>query len=459
MITTNIPSVVDEERGLNPPLGLLYVAAYTREKTSHQVRVLDCLAEGVSHDRLEARVREEAPDVVGIQAMTFTWIDARMAADTVKRACPSCRVVLGGPHAHIYPRESLAVPSVDFVIQGEGEQPFVSLLSALEGRQSLETVGGLAWRDAVTGETRVNPPAPPLEDLDGLPFPARDLVPVDRYYSLLARRNPITTLFSSRGCPYRCLFCDRPAMGRRFRPHGATRVVDEIEACLRMGIQEFFFYDDTFNVNRQRVLDICSEIKRRGLDITFDIRARVDRMDEEMLRALKRAGCERIHYGVESADEGVLRTLRKDIQLDQVERIFKATRGQGMKTLAYFMIGNPGEDREAVLKTIRFAKRLDPDYVHFSVLTPFPATPLYQMALETGRFKEDHWAAFARDPKPGFQPGLWEEKMGREELVELLRYAYKSFYLRPIVVWRNLKSRTPMELFRKAKAGWKVFRV
>jgi radical SAM superfamily enzyme YgiQ (UPF0313 family) len=459
MITTNIPSVVDEERGISPPLGLLYVAAYARQKTSHTLEVLDCQAENVEHDALEERIRRSSPDVVGIQAMTFTWIDARLAAEAAKRACPSCKVVLGGPHAHIYPLESLSLPCVDFVIQGEGELPFVRLLSALEGECTFSDVDGLAWRDVATGEPRRNLPAKPLEDLDSLPFPARDLTPIHKYYSLLAHHNPITTLFSSRGCPYRCLFCDRPAMGRRFRPHSAPRVVDELEACQKMGIREFFFYDDTFNVNRQRVLDICSEIRRRRLEVTFDIRARVDRMDEEMLKALREAGCERIHYGVESADEGVLQTLRKDIHLDQVRNVFKATRKNGMKTLAYFMIGCPGEDRAKALKSIRFAKELDPDFVHFSVLTPFPATPLYQMGLEQGRFKTDYWADFARHPEKGFQPPLWEEKMRREELIELLRYAYKSFYLRPTVVWRNLSVRSPMEFIRKARAGLKLFRV
>lgn len=459
MITTNIPSVVDEERGFNPPLGLLYIASYTRAKTSHEVRVLDAPAEGVSHADLEERLRQADADVVGIQAMTFTWIDARKAAEAAKRAKPSCRVVLGGPHAHIYPLESLAVPAVDFVVQGEGEVPFVELLEALEGRRAFSTVAGLAWRDPATGEAKKNPPAPPLLNLDSLPFPARDLTPVERYSSILAKRNPVTTFFSSRGCPYQCLFCDRPAMGHQFRPHSADYVVAELEECLRLGVREVFFYDDTFNVNRQRVLDICDGIRRKGLEFSFDIRARVDRMDEGMLEALKGAGCERIHYGVESADEGVLRTLRKGIDLRQVETVFRATRKHGMKTLAYFMIGNPGETREQALQTIAFAKKLDPDYAHFSVLTPFPATPLYQMGLDQGRYPTDHWAAFAKDPRIDFQPPLWEEHMKREELIDLLRYAYQSFYLRPKTVWRNLRVASAGEFLRKARAGLKLFRV
>jgi anaerobic magnesium-protoporphyrin IX monomethyl ester cyclase len=459
MITTNIPSVVDEERGFNPPLGLLYVAGYARAHTKNTIQVLDCQVEEVGHAQLESRIRAADPDVVGIQALTFTIIDARMVADAAKRAKPSCKVVLGGPHVHIYARETLRIPSVDFAIKGEGEMAFTRLLSALEGEIPFAQVPGLAWRDGVSDRVLENPAAPPIEDLDHLPFPARDLTPVKRYYSILARRNPITTLFTSRGCPYRCLFCDRPTMGRRFRSHAAKTVVDEMEECLRLGIQEFFLYDDTFNVNRKRVFEICDEIKKRKLDIAFDIRARADRMDEEMLVALKGAGCDRVHYGVESADEAVLATLQKDLDLNQVREIFKATRRQGMKTLAYFMIGNPGEDRSAALKTIRFARELDPDFVHFSVMTPFPATAMYYKALEEGRFEKDYWAEFAQNPTPDFKPRLWEEYMTRDELVDLLRYAYKSFYLRPKFIWKNMPWTSPKNLLRKARAGFKMARV
>lgn len=460
MITTNIPSVIDEERGYNPPLGLLYVAGYAKTKTSHEILVLDCQVEEVSQEEVEDRIRAIKPDVVGIQALTFTIIDARMVAQAAKRVNPKCWVVMGGPHVHIFARETLAMPEVDFAIKGEGELAFSQLLSALEGSLSLDKVFGLAYRDPATGQIKDNPPAPPVEDLDGLPYPARELTPVNRYYSLIAKHNPITTMFTSRGCPYRCLFCDRPTMGRRFRSHSAMSVVNEMEACIKLGIREFFIYDDTFNVNRKRVFEICEEIKRRKMEIAFDIRARADRMDDEMLKELASAGCDRIHYGVESGNEEVLETLLKDLDLDHVRKIFKATRAHGMKTLAYFMIGNPGETREMALKTIAFAKELDPDFVHFSILTPFPATAIYYKALEEGRFDHDYWAEFAKNPTPDFEPKLWEEHMNRAELVGLLKYAYKSFYLRPKMVMKNMAyTHSPIDFFRKARAGLRMLRI
>ncbi len=460
LIATNIPSAVDEERGFNPPLGLLYVAGYAQAKTSHQIMVMDCQAEEITQEEVEGRIREISPDVVAIQALTFTIIDARMVAQAAKRANSHCKVVMGGPHVHIFARETLAMPEVDFAIKGEGELAFTQLLSALEGQMAFDQVLGLAYRDPATGQIKDNPPAPPVDDLDDLPYPARELTPVNKYYSLIAKRNPITTMFTSRGCPYRCLFCDRPTMGRRFRSHSATFVVNEMEACIKLGIREFLIYDDTFNVNRKRVFEICGEIKKRKLNIVFDIRARVDKMDEEMLAELASAGCDRVHYGVESGNAEVLKTLLKDIDLDQVRKIFKATRKHGMKTLAYFMIGNPGESREMVLKTIEFAKELDPDFVHFSVLTPFPATAIYYKALEEGLYPEDYWAEFAKNPTESFEPRLWEEHMTRAELIDLLKYAYKSFYLRPKIIIKNMTiSHTPLDFYRKAKAGLRMFRI
>jgi anaerobic magnesium-protoporphyrin IX monomethyl ester cyclase len=460
MITTNIPSVVDEERGFNPPLGLLYVAGYAKAHTSHDIQVLDCQAEEVTQAEVETRIRQARPDVVGIQVLTFTLIDARLVAQAAKRANPKCQVVMGGPHVHIFARETLAMPEVDFAVKGEGEVAFSQLLSALEGFTSREKVFGLAYRDPASGEIKDNPPAPPVEDLDSLPHPARELTPIHKYYSLIAKHNPITTMFTSRGCPYRCLFCDRPTMGRRFRSRSALNVVNEMEECRKMGIREFFIYDDTFNVNRKRVFEICGEIKRRKLNITFDIRARADRMDEEMLEELASAGCDRIHYGVESGNEEVLKILRKDLDLHQVRDVFKATRRHGMKTLAYFMIGNPGEDRDMTLKTIQFAKDLDPDFVHFSVLTPFPGTPIYTKALKEGRYDHDYWAEFAKNPTPDFKPRLWEEFMTREELNGLLKRAYKSFYLRPKIVIKNMAyTHSPLDFFRKARAGLKMLRI
>ena len=451
----NNPKFLDEERGYNPPLGLLSLAAMLEQRSDHEVSVVDAQVEELSYEALAARLAQEAPDLVGITAMTFTLLDVVRTAAVAKQAAPNARVVLGGPHVYLFPRESIELPGVDFALAGEGEHSLPELCNRLGQPDRLSDVPGLTWRR--NGEIVQNPLPAPIEDLDALPLPARHLVPVERYSSVLARRRPVTTMFTSRGCPYRCTFCDRPHLGKKFRAQSAKRVADEMEACVGLGIREFLVYDDTFTIRRQRVLDICSEIGRRGLGVGWDIRARVDTVDEGMLRALRAAGCERIHYGVEAGSDRFMEVLRKGITVEDARKAFRATKKAGIATLAYFMIGIPGQREADVRQTMRLARELDPDYVHITILTPFPGTEIYLRALEEGVYESDYWLEFARNPQPGFQPRYWTKELGRERLEALLIEAYKSFYTRPRYIARQLlKIRSWRELRDKIKAGLRV---
>ncbi|NQT88876.1 cobalamin B12-binding domain-containing protein [bacterium] len=451
----NNPKFVDEERGFNPPLGLLLLAAVLEQRSDHDVAIIDAQAEGLSYEALEARVAAEAPDLVGVTAMTFTLVDVIHSVAAARTAAPDCKVVLGGPHVHLYPRETLELPGVDFAIMGEGEHSLLALCDRLGQPDLWHEVPGMAWfRD---GEFMQNPLGDLIEDLDALPFPARHLTDVSRYSSILAKRQPVTTMFTSRGCPFQCAFCDRPHLGKRFRARSAQSVVDEFQACVELGIPEILVYDDTFTIKKQRVFDICEEIQRRGLDVGWDIRARVDTVDEPMLRALKAAGCERIHYGVEAGSDKFMKVLRKGITVEQARTAFRLTRKVGIGTLAYFMVGIPGETPDDCRQTMRLARELDPDFVHITILTPFPGTAIYRQALAEGVYDTDHWLAFAKDPQPGFSPLYWTREMGREQLESLVNEAYKSFYTRPRYILRQLlKIRSWRELRKKVKAGLKV---
>ncbi|HOT91978.1 MAG TPA: radical SAM protein [Anaerolineae bacterium] len=456
----NNPAIIEEERGHNPPLGLLYVAAYLESHAAqeHEVAIIDAQVEELSYAQLAERIEQYAPDIVGLTAMTFTLLDVIHTIQVVKAHAPHARVVVGGPHAHLYPEETLNLPGVDFVVVGEGEEVFHQLVQHIDHPEDLMKVHGLVFRHE--GQIVKTAYAGLIQDLDSLPFPARHLTPYKKYSSLLARRNPITTMFTSRGCPFRCAFCDRPHLGKRFRARSPKNVVDEMAACVNMGIYEFLIYDDTFTVDRKRVLGICEEIQQRKLDIGWDIRARVDTVDEHLLKTLRAAGCERIHYGVEAGTEKILKVLNKGITLTQVQNVFKWTKQAGIETLAYFMIGSPTETREDILQTIRFAERLDPDYVHITILTPFPGTQIYFDGLAQGVFTEDFWQKFAANPTPDFVPRYWEQELSTDELITILNQAYKRFYLRPRYVWKRLtRVRSLRELVRKAHAGVKVLRL
>jgi radical SAM superfamily enzyme YgiQ (UPF0313 family) len=454
-IVGNNPSIIEEERGLNPPLGILYLAGYLEQHTSHDVAVLDSQVERLDYPQLRDRVEGLRPEVVGITVMSFTLIDVIKSIAIVKEACPEAKIVLGGPHVHLYPTETIALDHVDCLVLGEGEGSFARLLECIDDPAALHQVPGLVFRD---NGAVVQTAAPSLiEDLDALPFPARHLVPYRKYNSLLTKGDVATTVFTSRGCPFKCRFCDRPHLGHRFRARSPQSVVDELEVCVKMGIEDFLIYDDTFTSNRQRAKDICDEIVRRNLDIGFDIRARVDTIDEELVLKLKQAGCTGIHYGVEAGTERVLKVLNKGITISQVQQAFAMTRKQGIAVLAYFMIGNPTETLEEIQTTFSVMRSLRPDFVHLTILTPFPGTQVYEDALERGIIDRDVWREFAANPTAEFTPPHWGEHFTREELSALLIKGYRSFYLRPFYIMRRLaKLRSYGELKRKARAGLKV---
>lgn len=454
-ILGNNPAIVEEERGYNPPLGLLYLAGYLEKHSQHTVEVVDSQVEELGYEGLRDMVARKKPDVVGITAMTLTLLDVVKTVHWVKGVDEGIKVVVGGPHAHIFPQETLNIAGVDYVVLGEGEVTFKHLVDNIQSPEALKEVKGLVFRDR--GQVISTGTRDLIDNLDELPFPARHLTPHWKYSSLLARRAPVTTMFTSRGCPYRCAFCDRPNLGKRFRCRSAKNVVDEMEECINLGIREFLVYDDTFTVHQQRVFDVCDEIIRRKLDIGWDIRTRVDRVNEDMLRRLRQAHCERIHYGIEAGTEKILKVLQKDITLEQVQRTFAITKKAGIATLAYFMIGAPTETREDIVETIEFMKRLEPDFVHITILCPFPATAIYRQGLQQGVIGRDYWREFAASPRPGFQPPYWEENLSREELLALVRHAYKSFYTRPRYVFRELlRVRSWGEFSRKARAGCRV---
>lgn len=454
----NNPPIIEEERGYNPPLGLLYLAAHLEWYSDHQVAVIDAQVEELDYPALKAAIAAHQPEVVGITAMTFTLIDVIKTARLVKEIDEDIPVVLGGPHVHLYPQETVAIPQVDYLVLGEGEIPFHQLIDNLGRMDRLEEIRGLVFH---RNGTVINTGIRGLRDsLDEIPFPARHLTPYEKYSSLMAKRNPITTMFTSRGCPYKCTFCDRPHLGKRFRARSAVNVVDEMEECISLGIREFLIYDDTFTIQRQRVVDICEEIMRRGLDVGWDVRARVDTVDEELAQLMRAAGCERIHYGVEAGTDRVLKVLRKGITVEQARHAFRITKAAGIDTLAYFIIGSPTETYQDILQTMKLARELNPDYVHITIMTPFPGTALYFQGLEQGIISHDCWRAFAANPRPDFQPPYWEENFSREELLELVDAAYRDFYLRPGYILNRLRRiRSWSEFKRHARAGLKVLRL
>jgi len=453
-----MPKKLEEGLDFLPPLGLLYVAAAIEKEAIHRVQTIDAQVERLDVDALRTEIEKRKPDAIGMTAMTFTLLDVIATIKVAKSVNPAIKIILSGPHAIIFPAETMSIKEVDFLVLGEGEKIIGRLLSNINNPEELKKIKGLVFRDA---DKIINTDhADFIENLDELPFPARKLTPYKKYFSVVSSRRPVTTMFTSRGCPYQCLFCDRPQVGKKFRARSAKSVADEMQECQELGIKEIFIYDDTFAVDRQRVLDICSQIKIRQLTIAWDIRTRVNTVDEEMLRAMKQAGCQRIHYGVEAGTQKILNVLRKGITLEQASNAFRLTRKIGIQSAAYFMIGSPTETKQDILQTINFMKHLNPDYAQVAITTPFPATDLYKLAQDEGVIKGDPWREFAKNPTANFIPPIWEKELSRQELLGFLKKAYRAFYFRPSFIIKKIAAlKSPSELWQKSRAALRLIKI
>lgn len=452
------PAIVEKHRGFNPPLGLLHLAGYVENNTDHKVDVLDAQPHEWNYDVFATELQSRTFDVVGLTAMTFTLIDVRETCRMIRQINPAAKIVLGGPHVHLFPKETIDWPEVDFLIQGEGEIAFANFLDRVDKPEKWAEVPGIVFEQD-DGAIFNGGIAASTENLDLLGFPAREKIDVSMYTSLLGRDDVVTTMFTSRGCPFRCTFCDRPfsPVISGFRWRSPTHIADEIEQCIGMGIREAFIYDDTFTVRKDRVHDLCDEIISRKLNFKWDVRAHVNTVDLDLLKHMAEAGCDRIHYGVEVGNDRMMKEIRKNTNVERVKAAFEAARQAGMERLAYFIIGQQTETAEDIEDTMRLARELKPNYVHFTIFCPYPGTEIYFKGLESGVIKQDVWRDLAVDPQAGFELPVWEENFTRAELREMLVKCYKSFYLRPGYILKSLGNiQSAGEFMRKAKAGLSV---
>lgn len=446
---------LDRGREHRPNLGILYVASYLeRNQPDITLQLLDCPCEDLNFDQYAARVKEFAPDVVGITTLTFTLIDALKAVEVTKKIQPRCKVCLGGFHCNLFPAETLRQSGVDFVVFGEGEETFSELIQALKKPGfTPEAIPGLAYYD--DDKIVTNPSRPLNTDLDSLPFPNYHLLGEVKYEHVLGAGSRTIALQSSRGCPFGCAFCDIRRSPFRFR--SADSVLAELSHWYDQGIRSFFFVDDNFVIKRKRLLSICEGIIANNWGIDFKISSRVDTVDKEMLLSLKRAGCNHINFGVESGDQRNLDFLQKGITSERTARTFADCKSIGVTSFAYMVIGLPDQTRDEMFAELRFLRAIKADYASFAVLVPYPKTHLYQMLLENGTILQDLWENFARNPDPSFSAPTVSKLYSGDDLRRIQSSLTRQFYLRPHFIWRKLVTiRNLGQMARQAKLGLRL---
>ena len=439
-----------------PPLGLAMLAAVL-EKEGHSVRILDLTALGLSENAIPQIIQTERPAIAGITAMTSTINSALSMARMIKETDANVLVVLGGAHVSILPEETLQKnPAVDIIVRGEGEKTILELVEAIEKNvHDFGNILGLTYRTEFG--LKSNQLREPLLDLDELPFPAFHLLPQGKYrlHPPFGRQSPAMPIMISRGCPYSCIFCSKSVFGNKYRNNSPVYVVNQIRLLIeKFGIKEIKFYDDVFTLDKKWVMNICTEMKNQGICAPWTCETRVNLVDNELLRTMKTAGCYMIAYGVESGDQGILTEVGKNVTLKQIVKAFNLTHEAGIGTVGYFMLGTPNETPETINRTIEFAKELNPDFVQFSIATPFPGTELHRLAAEKGCLPED-WDEYVYADLKSVKNSAFEiSNITRQELGVWNRKAYASFYLRWGYIWKRLKKMGSTEGIKTNVAGF-----
>lgn len=408
-----------------PPLGLAYLAAVCREK-GHQVEIVDLQVEPKS----KLHQAFSRCDLVGITSETNKVHQALKVAKEAKERF-GLPVLMGGYHATFLDEEVLRSGWVDWVIRGEGEIPMSQFLEALDKKSDLTTVPGLSFLHQ--GKLVRTPQTTPPEDLDALPLPARELLPLSKYWMTQVEGEPAVNVLTSRGCPFSCSFCASSQFsGRKWRSRSPENIFQEIEKIyFDLGYRGIAFVDDNFTLSPERVERLCSKIEQNRLKLKWWCFSRADTIvqNESLVRKMARAGLRMVYLGVESVEKSILDEYKKKLSAEVARKAINILRKYNVKSWASFILGSIRDTRETILRTVEFAKNLAPDLVQFSVLTPFPGTEIYEKFLKEGRIVKLNWKLF-----DGAHPVLKGDFLDTEEVKKLLWKAYFEFYRE----WRYL---------------------
>ncbi len=423
-----------------PPLALLSIIRNIDKR--HEVIVYD--AAEFSFAGLLRKIVNDKPDLLGISAFTERFYGVLKLAAGVKSALGNVKIIVGGPHTDLYPYETMSHDEFDYLLNGPCELTFPLFVELLDNNKDVELdqVHNLFYRDQ--GRLKLTPQKR-VYQLDGYPFPDRQKINLKKYISV-SDRHLMTTMNSSRGCPFRCVFCNVP---RYYLSRSAKYIVDEIEEILQLGFNEIHILDDTFNINRQRVIEVCSLIKKRKLKFHWSTRFRLKPFDEEMAVLMKEAGCFRLNVGVESHNPLILKYINKGITKDDILAGFEIIHKYRFETLAFFIIGCLGQTPEDAWKTMDFIRQIRPTFILMNTLFALPFSDFYFELIKKGIYKEDHWNKFVLDPKPGYSLPSWRgEKLDRA-FISIRGELMKKFYLNPSFIAKEVIQDTSHLSFKK----------
>jgi len=443
LVKLNIPGTINVDLGeisSFPPMGLMYLAQAVRQHNQDfRVKILDAIPEKISYDQITEMALAYSPQVIGITAHTYTFYDVWKTASELKKRLHGVPIVVGGSHMYIFPKETMTHSCFDYGVSGDGEDVFSCLCESLYRNREVKLLPGLFERkdnEVIGSGTAL------VNDLNLIKFPAIDLIDHYRYYNTIGKQKAVGTICSSRGCPFRCTFCQVPKVPHRTR--SIENVILEIREYNKIGIDDFFFFDDLFNITKNRVVEFCEKIIDSNLKIGFMFRGRIDQIDDELLKLVRKAGCHSISVGIEDATDEGLKAIKKNITIKQAFNCVRLIRKHGIRCSANWIIGFPHHKTVGDLKhLLDTAIKMDSDYAQFGILQCLPGSEIYEQAVIEKGIDAGAWRSYVLKPADQFEPLIWEKHFTKSELFTFYEYCYKKYYIRFKVFMRevfNLKS-------------------
>ena len=441
-----------------PPLGLQYIQASVEKRTPWKAEIYDPVVDDLDYGDFEQELKRYPLDLVGISTYTHSLPDVQQTVNVIRKLNPNATIVAGGPHTSMFPDYAIQLDGVDAITTGDGEDAFVEMCEAFNNGKDFEGIEGVWFKR--DGQVVKNKNRASTRSLDAYPGPDRSRTRYRDYY-LPGTKQPLsTTAITSRGCPHSCPFC--LTYKKQYRIRAIDNILDEIEHCLSLGITETHFIDDLFTPNSQWVLKFCDAVERRGLKFSWGYKTTIAGTTREQIRRCAETGCSKIHFGVESANNEGLDVWGKHCDTDDVHRVFRWCREEGVRSVAYIMLAGPHErTMDEALTNLDEMLKLDAHFAVFAVFSPYPGTESFEEGAKKGLYPADCWDKLMKDPLCGVEvPACWEEHLSKEEILDLLKVAHRKFYFRPKFIARSAAQlATPSEFKRLAQGALSIVKL